>query len=120
MDERKEGTGRREIDLKVVLNVLKRHIIPLLLVTAIFGSGFYVYSRFFITKKYEASATLIVNNLNKNKSTRYFYGRINKEDNEEQWRSWVQISVELHSSFKFLSLDFWKGVQLLVEFPLIF
>lgn len=69
MDERKEGTGRREIDLKVVLNVLKRHIIPLLLVTAIFGSGFYVYSRFFITKKYEASATLIVNNLNKNKST---------------------------------------------------
>ncbi len=69
MEEKIEKTGERELDLGVILNLLKRHIVPLLLVSAIFGAGFYVYSRFFIQKKYEASATLIVNNLNKNKNT---------------------------------------------------
>ncbi len=69
MEEKNERVSGREIDLSSILNMLKRHIVPLLLVTVIFGSAFYVYSSFFITKKYEASATLIVNNVNKNKNT---------------------------------------------------
>lgn len=59
----------REIDIAAILNLLKRNIIPLLLVTVIFATGFYVYSRFFITKKYQASAMLIVNNVSNDKST---------------------------------------------------
>ena len=69
MEEKNERVSGREIDLSSILNMLKRHIVPLLLVTVIFGSAFYVYSSFFITKNYEASATLIVNNVNKNKNT---------------------------------------------------
>lgn len=69
MEENIERSGEREIDFSVIINLFKRNIIPLLLVAAVFGAGFYVYSRFFITKKYEASAILIVNNLNKSKAT---------------------------------------------------
>ena len=68
MEENRERTSEREIDLRSILNLLKRHIVPLFLVTALFASGFYVYSRFFISKKYEASATLIVNNMSKSKN----------------------------------------------------
>jgi len=69
MEEKVEKTGEREIDLSVIINILKKNLIPMLLCAAIFGAGFYVYSRFFITPKYQASATLIVNNLSKNKTT---------------------------------------------------
>lgn len=68
MEEKNEKVSEREIDISAILNILKRHVVPLVLVTVIFASGFYVYSRYFITKQYEASATLIVNNRNKNKS----------------------------------------------------
>lgn len=69
MEEKVERSGEREIDLSVLLNLLKKNIVPMLLAAAIFGAGSYVYSRFFITPQYRASATLIVNNINKNKTT---------------------------------------------------
>lgn len=69
MEEKIEKSPEKEIDLGSILNILKKNIIPLVLAAAVFGAGFYIYSRFFITKKYEASAMLIVNNLSNNKST---------------------------------------------------
>ena len=58
-----------EIDLRVILGVLRKNIIPLILVTVVFAAGFFAYSKLFITKKYQASATLIVNNLSSDKTT---------------------------------------------------
>lgn len=71
MEERKEQvqTEEKEIDLRVIFNVLIKNIVPLIVVTVIFAAGFFVYSKFFITKKYQASATLIVNNMANDKTT---------------------------------------------------
>lgn len=60
MDERKDGV--KEIDLRVLFNIIRKNIIPLILVTAIFGAAAFLGSSIFIPKKYEASAMLIVNN----------------------------------------------------------
>ncbi len=65
MEENNEKVRDKEIDLKVIFDVLKKNIIPLVLVTIVFGACFFVYSNFFVTKKYSASAVLIVNNKNK-------------------------------------------------------
>ncbi len=65
VEENNENVREREVDLKVIFSVLKKNIIPLVLVTVIFGACFYVYSSFFVTKRYSASAILIVNNRSK-------------------------------------------------------
>ena len=65
MGENSEKLQEKEIDLRVVFSVLRKNIIPLLLVTVIFGACFYAYSSWFVTKSYSASAILIVNNKNK-------------------------------------------------------
>lgn len=65
MEENSEKLQETEIDLRVVFDVLRKNIIPLILVTVIFGAGFFTYSKLFITKQYSASAILIVNNKNK-------------------------------------------------------
>lgn len=65
MELNKEQQQEKEIDLRVVFGVLRKNIIPLILVTVIFAAGFFLYSKMFITKQYQASATLIVNNLSK-------------------------------------------------------
>ncbi len=62
MEENNEKVQESEIDLRVILDILKKNIIPLILVTAIFGAAFGTYSNFFITKQYSASALLVVNN----------------------------------------------------------
>ena len=62
MDEKRENQQETEIDLRVVLDILRKNILPLIIVTVIFAAGFFVYSKLFITKQYQASATLIVNN----------------------------------------------------------
>lgn len=64
-----ENVKETEIDLKVIFNVLLKNIIPIILVTAIFASGTFVFSKFFIEKKYEASAMLIVNNKSSESTT---------------------------------------------------
>lgn len=65
MEENVESVQEKEIDLRVIFSILRKNIIPLVLVTVIFGACFYVYSSFFVTKKYSASAILIVNNRSK-------------------------------------------------------
>ena len=69
MEENIEKRSEKEIDLGVILRVLKRNLILIIVVTLLFGAGFYVYSRFIITKQYSASATLIVNNKSTDKTT---------------------------------------------------
>ncbi len=61
-----ENVKETEIDLRVILNVLRKNVIPIILMTVIFALGSFVYSKFFIEKKYEASAMLIVNNISDN------------------------------------------------------
>ena len=58
----KKNVQEKQINLSAILGIFRRNIIPLILVTAVFAAGFFVYSRYFITKKYEASAMIIVNN----------------------------------------------------------
>lgn len=69
MEEKIENPVEKEIDLGVILNILKRNLILIIIVTLVFGSGSYLYSKFVIEKKYSASATLIVNNKSNDKTT---------------------------------------------------
>ncbi|MGN0498278.1 MAG: YveK family protein [Acutalibacteraceae bacterium] len=62
MDEVKEQQGEREIDLRFIFEILKKNIIPLVLVTVIVGAMALFGSMIFIPKQYEADAMLIVNN----------------------------------------------------------
>ena len=71
MKDNKPKEAAMEIDLRALLMVLRRHLFSLVLVTLVCASIFYLFSRFFITKQYEASATLIVNNLSSDKSTSF-------------------------------------------------
>lgn len=68
MDE-KENVRESEIDLRAILQLLKRNLALLIVVTLVFGVGALLYSRFFITKKYEASSMIIVNNISTGQST---------------------------------------------------
>ena len=69
MEEKRENLQETEIDLRVVLEILRKNILPILIVTAVFAAGFYAYSALFITKQYQASATLIVNNKTEGSTT---------------------------------------------------
>ncbi len=67
--EEKESVRESEIDLRAILQLLKRNLALLIVVTLVFGAGAYLFSRFFMTKKYEANATIIVNNLSDGQTT---------------------------------------------------
>lgn len=67
MEDKKEK--ETEIDLRVIFAVIKKNIIPIILVTVIFGVTAFLGSKFLITKKYQASATLIVNNKSSTSTT---------------------------------------------------
>lgn len=67
MDERKETDT--EIDLRVIFAVLKKNIIPIILVTVVFGIVAFLGSKFLISKQYQASATLIINNKSNDSNT---------------------------------------------------
>ncbi len=69
MEEKIEKPAEKEIDLGTVLNVLKRNLILIIVITLLFGLGSYLYSKFVIVKQYSASATLIVNNKSNDKTT---------------------------------------------------
>ncbi len=69
MEEKVENSKEKEIDLKVIFNIIRKNIIAIILVTVIFAVGFYVYSKLFAPKEYEASAVLIVNNISDSNST---------------------------------------------------
>lgn len=62
MDERTEELNEREIDLRFIFDILRKNIIPLVLVTLICGVASFFGSMIFIPKQYEASAMIIVNN----------------------------------------------------------
>lgn len=62
MDEVKEQQGEREIDLRFIFEIIKKNIIPLVLVMVIAGAASFFGSMIFIQKQYEADAMLIVNN----------------------------------------------------------
>ena len=62
MDEVKEQKSEKEIDLRFLFEILKKNIIPLVLVTVIVGAMSFFGSMLFIPKQYEADAMLIVNN----------------------------------------------------------
>lgn len=62
MDEQREDLKEREIDLRFIFEILRKNIIPLILVTLICGVASFFASMIFIPKQYEANAMLIVNN----------------------------------------------------------
>jgi capsular polysaccharide biosynthesis protein len=49
-------------DLTVLLKVVKKRIVPLILVTVIFGLGSFFGTKYLMQKQYKASAMIIVNN----------------------------------------------------------
>ncbi len=51
-----------EIDLSTLFKVIKKHIIPIVLVTVLFGVGAFFGTKYFVEKQYKASAMIIVNN----------------------------------------------------------
>lgn len=62
MNEAKEQRVEIEIDLRFIIDIIKKNIIPLVLVTVIVGAASLFGSMIFLPKQYEADATLIVNN----------------------------------------------------------
>lgn len=68
MEENIEKSSEKQINLGAVLVILKRNIIIIVLVTALFAVGSYLFSKFFIQKQYSASAVLIVNNISNDKT----------------------------------------------------
>lgn len=62
MEENKENIKEPEIDFRVIFGIFKKNIVPIVLVTVIFGISAFFGSKFFIPKQYRASAMLIVNN----------------------------------------------------------
>lgn len=64
-----ENVKETEIDLRSILNILRKNVVPIIVVTFIFAAGMFVFSKFFIEKKYEASAMLIVNNKSSESAT---------------------------------------------------
>lgn len=50
------------IDLTALLKVIRKHIIPLILVTVLFGVGAFFGTKYLMEKQYKASAMIIVNN----------------------------------------------------------
>ncbi len=71
MDEMNNSRAEKEIDLRVLWGIIRKNLIPIILVTVLFAGAFYTYSKFFIKKQYEANAILIVNNVNTNDSKTY-------------------------------------------------
>ena len=51
-----------EIDLTTLIKVVTKHIIPIILVTTLFGVGAFFGTKYLIKKEYKASAMIIVNN----------------------------------------------------------
>ncbi len=68
MEENRTDAVEREIDLKIIFDVLRRNILPIILVTVIVAGMALVGSMLFLQKQYEAYATLIVNNEKKDSS----------------------------------------------------
>lgn len=68
MEENIEKTSEKQINLGAILVILKRNLIAIILVTAIFAVGSYLFSKFFVQKQYSASAVLIVNNISNDKT----------------------------------------------------
>lgn len=72
MEEKIDGVNEssgKEIDLRVVFGIIRKNIILIVLVTVVFAILFFAYSKLFISKQYEASAVLIVNNISESSST---------------------------------------------------
>ena len=69
MEEKTAGAQEKEIDLRIIFDILKKNIIPIILVAAVFAAGFFAYSKFFIAKQYESTASLIVNNKSSERTT---------------------------------------------------
>lgn len=62
MDKNKDFFKETEIDISAVFKMIGKHIVPIILVTILFGAAAYIGTDFLIPKQYKASATLIVNN----------------------------------------------------------
>ena len=54
MDEMNNSRAEKEIDLRVLWGIIRKNLIPIILVTVLFAGAFYTYSKFFIKKQYEA------------------------------------------------------------------
>ena len=67
--EEKESVRESEIDLRAILQLLKRNLALIIVITLLFGAASYLFSRFFLPKKYEANAMIIVNNLSEGQTT---------------------------------------------------
>ncbi len=63
MEAKNVDTQGIKLDFGKLLDIVRKNIVTIILSVVILAVGFYVYSKFFIPKQYEASATLIVNNL---------------------------------------------------------
>ncbi len=69
MMEENEKVVDTEIDLRVLLGILRKNLVIIIIVSLLFAGASYAYTRFFVPKQYEANATLIVNNKSKQNET---------------------------------------------------
>lgn len=66
MNEKTINQNDDVIDLSILFVLLRKNLILLIVVTILFGAASYGITKFFIPEKYQASATLIVNNKSDN------------------------------------------------------
>ena len=64
MEEMNNSGVEKEFDLRVFWGIIRKNIILIIVASLVFAGVFFAYSKFFITKQYEANAVLIVNNMN--------------------------------------------------------
>lgn len=62
MGEKTSENKEIAIDLTALLKVIRKHIVPLILVTVLFGVGAFFGTKYLMEKQYKASAMIIVNN----------------------------------------------------------
>lgn len=62
MNEKNKESNEDVIDLSVLFVLLRKNLILLIVVTLVFGAASYCVTRFLIPERYQASATMIVNN----------------------------------------------------------
>ncbi len=76
MEENNQNVNEREIDLRLILGVLRKNIVPLILATVIVAAAALTITVFFVPKEYQADAMLIVNTTDESSAANINSGQI--------------------------------------------
>ena len=76
MEENNQNVNEREIDLRLILGVLRKNIVPLILATVIVAPAALTITVFFVPKEYQADAMLIVNTTDESSAANINSGQI--------------------------------------------